>query len=393
MPTEVRMTRSVDTFSKALRAGDVLLFDTIHPLSELIKFAENRPVNHCALYIGNGEFAHVGRHVPGRTRADPPVKPAARVEGLHTWLNTSSGPYDRTVTALRHLKTKEGSDASLVAERAKYYLDPKDTSYNYLSLIALMVPSLFRTYRNYFGDSGAMKLVASTMRSVSRSLVDVLQKDATPRRATRARTLTCSEFVYRCFDEADGELTLTVTDPLGRWPDPAGLKPPGRGPSVAHVAGVAGAPFVATRRIDKGKGPLVVDGGDLVTFNDSFRADFLGPPLPDSISSAEPRLAPPESVAKIAAPKAQAGLSGTRWDLGMLAGKTILDIIRNNRTLSKYDEGTRRAQAGDVFADLVTPRDLWSSPSLAAVAVLHRPPGPGDKDLDGVPKDSELLGG
>ena len=57
MATGVRMTRRVETFSKAIHAGDVLLFDTIHPLSELIKFAENRPVNHCALYLGEGEFA------------------------------------------------------------------------------------------------------------------------------------------------------------------------------------------------------------------------------------------------------------------------------------------------------------------------------------------------
>ena len=53
----VAMTGSVEGFINSLRTGDILLFDTIHPLSQLVKFAENRPVNHCALYLGAGEFA------------------------------------------------------------------------------------------------------------------------------------------------------------------------------------------------------------------------------------------------------------------------------------------------------------------------------------------------
>ena len=331
--------------------------------------------------------------MPGRTRGDPPVKPAARIEHLDAWLNTSSGPYDRTVTALRHLKIRGASDATPVINRAKSYTDPKDITYNYVSLIALMVPSLFRTYKNYFGDSGAMRLVASALRSVSRSLIDVLEDDAGPRRDARALTLTCSEFVYRCFDEADGELRLKVADPLGRWPDPTGLKRPSRGRAAARGAGAADGPTITTRRVGSGAGQLVVDGGDLVVFNDSFRADFLGSSPPDSPSRSRGRPAPSAPVAKIAGTVAEARIDGTRWDLGMLAGKTILDMIRNNRNLSKYDEATRTSQAGDVFADLVTPRDLWSSSSLTAVAVLHRPPGPGDNNLDGVPAHPELLGG
>jgi hypothetical protein len=393
MPTRVRMTSKVDTFSKWLLAGDVLLFDTIHPLSELIKFAENRPANHSALYLGGGEFAHVGRHVPGLTPSDPPAKPAARNEGLETWLKTSSGPYDRTVTALRHIKVKEASDARPVVERARTYTEPKNTTYNYVSLIALMVPSLFRTYKNYFGDSAAMKLMASGLRAVSQSLVDVLEEDAAPRRDARAQTLTCSEFVYRCFDEADAGLALAVTDPLGRWPDPAGLKGPSPGRLAARSVATAETPAIATRRVGAGPGQLVIDGGDLVVFNDSFRADWLGPSLPEPASAAPRRAEPTSPVAKIAGSPADARLAGTKWDLGMLAGRTILDMIRNNRNLSKYDKASKTAQPGDVFADLVTPRDLWSSPTLEAVAVLHRPPGPADKDLDGVPAQPELLGG
>ena len=74
------------------------------------------------------------------------------------------------------------------------------------------------------------------------------------------------------------------------------------------------------------------------------------------------------------------GFSGTRWDLAGLAGN-IIDMIRNNKALAKYDEAAGRMSKGAVFADPATPRDLWSSPSLSAVAVLHRPPGPGDQYL------------
>ncbi len=78
--------------------------------------------------------------------------------------------------------------------------------------------------------------------------------------------------------------------------------------------------------------------------------------------------------------------------MAVLAGKTLLDMVWTNRGLSKYDPEAGTAHKGDVFADMVTPRDLWSSPSLRAVAVLHRPPSTSDTDLDGVPSAERAAG-
>ena len=386
----VAMTGSVEGFINSLRTGDILLFDTIHPLSQLVKFAENRPVNHCALYLGAGEFADVGRHIPDPERVGLPIKPAARTERLVDWLAILPGPHDRTVTALRHGNVKSPSDASTIVARARTYIDPLDTTYNYVSLISLMVPSLLRTYKSYFKDQGALKLVASSMRAVSRSLVDVMEKSAS-QTGTHARTLTCSEFVYRCFDEAEGGFRLEVTEPLGRWPDPSNLRK-----HDSPQAGIAGLTPDLDPRIgegdtgdaeDRAVGEMgefpTVDGAGLVVFDDSFREDVLGTAdeSPGFFDEGEDRDL-----------SAGLGFSGTRWDLARLAGKTIIDMIRNNKALAKYDEAAGRMSKGAVFADLVTPRDLWSSPSLSAVAVLHRPPGPGDQYLDVLPPTSSVFG-
>jgi hypothetical protein len=45
----VLLTTNEDQFMDSLKPGDLLLFDSVHMLSELIKFAENRPVNHCGV--------------------------------------------------------------------------------------------------------------------------------------------------------------------------------------------------------------------------------------------------------------------------------------------------------------------------------------------------------
>ncbi len=176
----VRITTEIDEFATSLQRGDVLLFDSIHALSHLIKFAENRPVSHCALYLGDGTFAHVGRHKPGKTRKDPPSVPAARTDSLTEWLKSPPGPYDRTVTALRHIDVSRASDTDGVAGRALEYVDPRNSTYNYLSLIALMVPSLLRTYKHFLKDKAALALVEGAMQAVSEFTGQRVRERRTP---------------------------------------------------------------------------------------------------------------------------------------------------------------------------------------------------------------------
>ena len=69
-----------------------------------------------------------------------------------------------------------------------------------------MVPSLLRTYKSYFKDQGALKLVASSMRAVSRSLVDVMEKSESDGYSSANSDLFGVH--YRCFDEAEGGFRL-----------------------------------------------------------------------------------------------------------------------------------------------------------------------------------------
>ncbi len=394
----VPMTGDVGDFITMLRPGDVLLFDTLHPLSDLIKFAENRPANHCALFLGEGKFAHVGRHIPALDGKGLPVKPAARIEDLTAWLSVLP-PHDRTVTALRHPMITSAKDATPVIERANFYAGPADTLYNYVSLMGLMVPSLLRTYKNSLGTQGAMGLAVTTMKAFSQSLVQVLMEDADRTGRTGSRTLTCSEFIYRCFDEGDKKLTLDVTDPLGRWPDPQQLlrpaDPPPPGPAnpgpfpfdLGPGFGLGnGGPnwsgVVYVRAPDADGGSQEVDGEGVVDFHGSFKTDVLGPV---SITVGEPELWENFQSVSVQA----AFLDSPRFDLAKVAAKAIVDMIKGNRDIKKYDEAVRSASKGEVFADLVTPRDLWASPTLHAAAVLHRPPSDLDVDLDGPPRSTK----
>ncbi len=373
-PGGVVTTSRTDDFLGRLQPADVLLFDTLHPLSHLIKLAENRPVNHCALYLGKEQIAHVGRHVPDRSeRGAPPLEPAARTKDLKRWLEGTPHT-DRTVTALRH-RSAAGGDPGPVLARAGHYTDEKNTTYDYLSLLALAVPCLLRTYRDQLRIARTSRLLRASLRSVSQIVVAALEHEARPGRSAHAMSLTCSEFVYRCFDEAGATWSVEVTRPIGRWENP-GLLQRGEGGRARPRATLA--LDVTVQRLGRQK---VVGGGGAVAFDHSFRADVLGPASVKEGSG---------GGGGVAAPR-QRGDSVPGVDLAVEAGRVLMRCIERNRLSGKYDGGASR---GDVFADLVTPKDLWASPSLSAVAVLHRPPAPADDDLDGRPEgDAAFFGG
>jgi len=370
----VFLTVDIDAFVSRLRPGDILLFDSIHPLSELIKFAENRPVNHCTIYVGDEQYVHVRRHKPSPDARADPIEPAARAENLVLRLQSPPGPYDRTVTALRHVATPEGpSGAPSVVKRAIEYVEPADTTYCYLSLIAIMVPSLYRTYKKYLEERRSARRLGNLLQAMSRSMLDVFEADAAkPANFPHKKTLTCSEFVYRCYEEASPKLSIEVADPLARWQVPgrsldrtlrnADARAPSQGVPAAD-SGTLGLRMRSTTASPDGDVKQriglshVVSGEGLISFDTSFQTGLAldTSPGPD--------------------------MRGLKTDLAILAGRTILDMLKRNVRLSKYD--AHQVERGDVVADLVTPRDLWSSESLTAVSVLHRPPRH-ERDLDDV---------
>lgn len=373
------LTTNSDQFIESLRPGDVLLFDGVHFLSQLIKLGENRPVNHCGVYLGDAMFAEVGAHEYAEDRAAPLEVPAARAESL---TDEIGGPplTVRTVTALRHVNATSAG-ARAVVERANRYVESRDTTYRYLSLIALMVPSLFRTYEGYFTEGKKLASLATTLRVMSQAMLDAFETGSAKLPPDDLRkTLTCSEFVYRCFAESDPKFAVAVDRPLGKWVTStnhlrraAAGAGAGAAAKGARPAARSGAPRSAagTRTRSDGRRPTPVSGDGLIQFDSSLMTNIAM--LPGEVASG-----------------AGARSRGMTKDLAVLAGRTVLEVIRHNLEYDKYQSksGTA-AKRGEVVADLVTPRDLWSSSSLVPVSVLHRPPGSGDGDLDGIVVDDE----
>jgi hypothetical protein len=391
MGNGVDLTTDPARFMSALKPGDVLLFDGVSPISALIKLAENRPVNHCAVFLGQREFAEVRGHKPAADRRSPPAVPAARSTDLEKLLD-SAPHYERTITALRHVNATRGG-ASAVAACARDYVDAADTTYRYLSLIALMVPSFFRTYEKYFNARRSTERLAEMLRVVSQSILNVMEIEGDkPKESDSRRTFTCSEFVYRCFSEAAGDTdySIHVAKPLGRWAgrgggdrlaeavEEADLRAQER--RAAQRASTRDRTRQASRsRTGQGsrqltpsaKGGLreprarsssrrseTVDGEGLVRFDSSFKTELI---TPDTVSGGQTRA------------------WGVKKDIAVLASASVLDILKHNILHMKYKDVVTRTN--EVVPEFVTPRDLWGSKSLAAVSVLHLPPAY-ETDLD-----------
>jgi hypothetical protein len=425
----LELSTDPDVFLGHLRPGDVVLFDSLHPLSALIQLAENRPVSHAGLYLGEGKFAQVARE----SRSHPA---AARIEDLDERLGL---PYDRTATALRHIDVVNGAAPDAVVKRAHDYTDPEDTTYAYLSLISLMVPALFRTYEEYFdAGSSASQRIGSVLETLSQAMLTVFEPEtaiaAQPAGAGK-KTLTCSEFVYRCFLEADRPMPVLLKDPLfAHCPAPPSPRPdPGdrlgfaavvdRGESgdfggdlgegaliltlhrsltralgdgaagsgtdgasdgdSAHVTGEASGGATDAGLSDWDREIRELLGSDRTGISESvLRRDDL--PLGSIL--VEPSLDVFE-VSRLVALDGDRALGGraTRRQLAAAAVQVIWNLVAHNASLGKY--GTFRPGPGvdpeAVLPDTVTPKDLWGSDSLVPVAILHRPPGD-DSRLDKV---------
>jgi hypothetical protein len=232
------------------------------------------------------------------------------------------------------------------------------------------------------------------MQALAQSVVEVFEGDATRAGHEKGRTLTCSEFVYRCFDEANESMKLAVARPLGRWPDPARLQSEASSDvGIGAGPGETGETGHVVETASQAGSDVVVDGEGLVDFDQSFRPALLGPYFrPSSSAGSQPYGAFPADVGGsittaseetpdselIAA--SQLMTAGLKIDMATMTGKVIVRLIRVNKQRKKYDQAASRK--GDPLADLITPRDLWSSGSLSTIAVLHRPPSSSEEGLD-----------
>jgi hypothetical protein len=310
----------------------------------LIQFAENRPVSHAAIFLGpenrRADFAHTTRHNQ--------TQPAARKAGLRDRLRGNPGPYDRTVTAFRHVDVlSRDADSEGIIDRVNHYVNPATTKYAYLNLVVLMAPTLLRSYRQYLsGGRVPSRSLGYFLEKASNTLLgffDVNQRDREFKLQQAKCTLTCSEFVYRCY--AEGGLEIEVVDPLEKWKSRRAAEP--------RTAGLEN-----------------VDGLDQVELHTGITS-LLG----QGAVRGGPRGPSPRT---------------TTEDLATRTAKALGDLMSHNLNLSKYDGQTVRGRNlsseiidRNAVADLVTPRDLWSSPSLKVCSILHRPPDVNaDSNLD-----------
>jgi hypothetical protein len=215
-----------------------------------------------------------------------------------------------------------------------------DSTYSYLDLITLVLPGFFRSYDRYLRQGGDVSnrlaglfdtfipAVLSVLEtdSVSGGLVGSTSASAMP---PTAASLTCSEYVYRCYQDAGHP--IAIEDPLASW----------------------------SRRWSQPRRGGEVAAGEIL----DFHAALMHPQ--EASTPSQPIVRGPGGT--------------TRRELAVRACKVLTTVVLQNLARRKYGP---TIEAGSVLPDAVTPRDLWCSPSLESQAVLHLPPSLLDTDLD-----------
>jgi hypothetical protein len=353
----VLLTDDVTEFVDSLNKGDVLLMDTLHYTSQLIQLALNRPVNHSAIFVGKNKYADANERPKGQ-----PTVCANDIRGLLRSRNI------RTVTALRHKEVVAGHvDTTSVIEQVNTFINEKDTTFAYMSLAILAVPQLQRIYKDVVGDDGPVKRVLGIiLDGSSASLMSAIEALGT------ANSLTCSEFVYRCYAGADARLGIELNEPQVSWgsgehreqglggnlePGLGGNLEPGLGESDGLGAALGGESIGGGEWGFGDSG--IVDGIDLVAFHDDdvdIEQGFGEAEMPGADADLGQALGVDASVVKV-------------------ARTAFTALVAHNLRLDKYGDPQKPAvDPGTPIPDAVTPRDLWGSPSLVACSVLHRPP-------------------
>ncbi len=161
--------------------ADIILYRSKSLLGKVIRLFDGRPVNHAGLYLGNTEIGEaLGNGIRER-------------------------PFDKSVRGnewviARRLKTPPASMWPVVS-RAGYYLQRKER-YAYEELLLLAVLSLTRKLK-----------VNRFLRPLLRHLLDSASEVLLKLVPTKKEPMICSEFVFRCYEEAQPG----SSDPYTLW--------------------------------------------------------------------------------------------------------------------------------------------------------------------------------
>ena len=194
------LTADADEFRTHLWPGDILVFDSVGLDAGLVQWGDNIPANHVSIVIDDKDLFEANREHEGEGDVDA-VRPVDIGERL-VW------PTVRTTTALRHINVSDEADPRTAAAVAWAKSQNGTGDFAYLATTALGPLAFHRSFGDELNKatwmSDPLRAIFDRALSIAKALV-LANKCA----------LSCSEFVYRCYDEGtDKELTVAVTNPL-----------------------------------------------------------------------------------------------------------------------------------------------------------------------------------
>ncbi|HYL04687.1 MAG TPA: hypothetical protein VE075_01525 [Thermoanaerobaculia bacterium] len=311
-----------------LRPIDVLLYHGTGLISNAIRFFDGTDVSHSSLFLGE----------------TPPAVGEAIARGLiEQPLAVSVG--DSAWVRVRRLKVRP-ADVSPVLGRARYYLAQRER-YAYEQILLLAFLCLIRKPKV---TPIFKRLVIAVLEKASQALLKLT--------AGRKQPMICSEFVYRCYEEA----TPGTLDPFGlsirREATPEGIRTPGARHRADQVHPESVLATVMGRRSESGRTVVRTEGA---------KAESPGPLIQRYLRQV--REPSPE-----AAPLAATVDSDLEGAVSRFAAQWQLAAGATPRTASAEGLGAAAALANlyGTAADFVTPGDLLKTETLMTLGTLSK---------------------
>ena len=189
--------------------GDVLLFRSTGCLSRVIQTLGDAPVSHAALVVSQGERKII-LNATWAMGGAPPDESGISELPVEAICDPEAGI--ERVLILRHRNATETNVKSVV-NRAEWYRG-QGVRFDQGALLLLGAIALGCEYRPSLAD---LELIWTCIRPLWRSPTPLGAMRSDAELTPGAERHTCSEYVYRCFEES-GHPPLAIETPLGRTP-------------------------------------------------------------------------------------------------------------------------------------------------------------------------------
>lgn len=197
------LTSDPTLFGEQLTPGDVVVFDSLSAVSGLIQWADNAPANHVCLMLDEKTAIQANLSEGGAAASAVERVP---IVGLTALARV------RGAVALRHQQLSDDPAAlARVLSRAADY--ERVASHFSVADLSLLCPAaLLRSY----DEPGMDPLPEGWSRDLLLAALHLAARETLRRMPDDARSLVCSEFVFRCFVESG--IRIDIANPLGLSP-------------------------------------------------------------------------------------------------------------------------------------------------------------------------------